>query len=306
MMDSRQLTLRRWGYVLILSILSISVICPLIMAQQPTQSRAELESRLTQNPDDASIHYELGLILAMEKEEAESALTHLETATQKAPQNLKYGNAYRMMCIKLHKIKRGIKFLEQSIKEMEKAEQDFPELRINLAMAYVDRMPSTDIGIVTQARLSTKSIRQLKKVISKQPDSWAGTFALGMNHLYWPRVMRHAPKSIEAFQKCIAIQDAMIKKTGKPKYYFVRTYLGLGDAYIKHKKFDKAREIWQKGQEYFPEDPHLKERLEITDDKALGKFVNKYRGLGAVVNTDLTILWSSEPVYQDFFGPDTY
>ena len=323
MMDSR-----RWGYGLILNILSVSVIfvClitaanewPLAMAEQPTQNLAELESRLVQNPDDASVHYELGLFLAMKGD----PLTFLETAIRLEPQNMKYGNTYRVMCVKLHQIERAVKFFEQTVRGMEKAKQDFPGLRLNHAMSYVDQMPSSNIGIVTQAQLSTKSMRQLKKVLEKQPDSWAGTFAMAMNHLYWPKAMRHSPKSIEFFQKCLALQDDMMKKAGKPKHYFVRVYIGIGDAYAKDKKFDEARKIWRKGQEYFPEDVPIKERLAIIDDKALGEFVDNYRNLAARVNTDLSItwspesvsqkitdpaiLWSAESVYRDIFGPDTY
>ncbi len=114
--------------------------------------------------------------------------------------------------------------------------------------------------------------------------------------------MRHLGRSIEGFEKCIAIQEAMTKETGKPKFYFVRAYLGLGDAYAKGKKYDEAREIWRQADALFPENPRLKQRLELTDNKALGKFIGKERGLGAVVNTDLTILWSSESVYRDVFG----
>ncbi len=286
--------------VVVLSFLSIAVISQIAVGQQPIPSLAELESRLAKNPNDADAHYELGLTLAM-KGDVDSALTHLERATHLVPKELKYGNAYRMMCIKFRQIDRGIKFLEKSVEEMEKANQDIPELRLNLALAYVDKMPSSDIGIVTQARLSTKSIRQLEDVLAKQPDSWAGTYALGMNHLYWPKALRHAPKSIEAFQRCLAIQEKVIKETGEPKPHFVRGYLGLGDAYVKDKKFDEARGVWRSAEAHFPDDPHLKQRLALTDDKTLGKFVDKERGLGVVVDTDLTILWGHESVYQDVF-----
>jgi tetratricopeptide (TPR) repeat protein len=313
MMDSR-----RWGYGLILSILTISVICPLAMAEQPTQSLDELESRLAQNPDDASAHYGMGLLLAMKGD----ALAFLETAIRLEPQNMEYGNTYRAMCVKFHQTERATKFFEQTVREMEKAKQDFPELRINHAMSYVDQMPSSNIGIVTQAQLSTKSMRELKKVLEKKPDFWIATFAMGMNHLYWPKAMKHSPKSIEFFQKCLVLQDDMMKKEGKPKNYFVRVYIGLGDAYAKNGEFDKAHEIWRKGQEYFPEEVHLKERLAIADNEALINFIDDYRQLAARVNTDLSITWSpesvsekitdpaiawsAESVYRDIFGPDTY
>ncbi len=113
--------------------------------------------------------------------------------------------------------------------------------------------------------------------------------------------MRHAPKSIEAFQRCLAIQEKVIKETGEPQPHFVRGYLGLGDAYVKDKQFEEARGIWRSAEAHFPDDPHLKQRLALTDDKALGKFVDKERGLGVVVNTDLTILWGPESVYRDVF-----
>ena len=305
MIDGRRI--HKKSLVVVLSILSLVVISQITRGQQPTPGLAELESRLAQNPNDADAHYELGLALAM-KGDVDSALTHLERATHLAPEVLKCGNAYRMMAIKFRQIDRAIKFLDKAVEEMEKANQvedsrngDIPELRLNLALAYVDKMPSSDIGIVTQARLSTKSIRQLEDVLAKQPDSWAGTYALGMNHLYWPKALRHAPKSIEAFQRCLAIQEKMIKETGEPKPHFVRGYLGLGDAYVKDKKFEEAREIWRSAEAHFPDDPRLKQRLALTDNKTLGKFVDKERGLGVVVNTDLTILWGPESVYQDVF-----
>jgi hypothetical protein len=69
----------------------------------------------------------------------------------------------------------------------------------------------------------------------------------------------------------------------------------VGDAYVKNGQPDEARKVWQEGRKLFPDDERLKERLAMEDNATLTAFVDKVRGLGIVIDTDLAILWGRKP-----------
>ena len=51
--------------------------------------------------------------------------------------------------------------------------------------------------------------------------------------------------------------------------YYVRAYIGLGDAFAKDGHFENARQAWQEGLTAFPIDPELQQRIALqTEDEA--------------------------------------
>ena len=72
-------------------------------------------------------------------------------------------------------------------------------------------------------------------------------------------------------------------------------YIAFGDALVKEGRHDDARRVWEEAQALFPDDPRLKERLALEDDGALTESIDRIRGLGVVVDTDLSILWGRRP-----------
>jgi hypothetical protein len=119
---------------------------------------------------------------------------------------------------------------------------------------------------------------------------WTAWYARAMNHLHWPRAMKHAKMSIHDFEKAIEIQDNL--HLSKPKRCFELTYIGLGDALVKDYRHDEAREVWRKGLELFPHSANLKKRLSFTDNVELEEWMKKARALEKQIDTDLSIVWA--------------
>ena len=163
-------------------------------------------------------------------------------------------------------------------------------LRIELASAYVDKIP-TCRGItksLCRGSLARKSLDRLDEVIAQDRDCWVAFYCRGMNHLHWPRVLRHADDAVKDFKRCIELQGR--DPAGNSKPYYVRTHIGLGDANVKAKQYDQAIAAWQEGLDLFPHSPELKERLAIKGHRAMLKFVERQRGLDRPVDTSLAFL----------------
>ena len=285
---------------------------------QEEKAIAALKAKLNEGGGDAMEHHRVGLHVAKEENKEES-LAHLEMAAEREPDNLRYGNDVRMWCIRFKQYDRNIRFFEKLVNK----NPDVPEPRLQLALAYVDKMPDHMMGIVGQGKLSKQSINQLTKILENEDaikndeTRWSALYALGMNHLYWPKAMRHAPDTIAAFKRCVEFQKKMkvgnglravpdgVTSTGNGTAsgrngtasvpYHVLSYVCLGDAYVKNGQHDEAQKVWKEAQKLFPDDERLKERLAIDDNAKLTEFVDKVRGLGIVIDTDLAILWGRKP-----------
>jgi hypothetical protein len=109
-----------------------------------------------------------------------------------------------------------------------------------------------------------------------------------MNHLHWPRVLRHADDAVKDFKRCVQLQERDPARTSKPHY--VRTHVGLGDAHVKAKAYDQAIAAWRKGLQQFPNSAELQERLAIQGHAAMLEFVGRKRGLDRPVDTSLAFL----------------
>ncbi len=106
--------------------------------------------------------------------------------------------------------------------------------------------------------------------------------------MHWPRALLHSDAAATDLARCIELQRKS-ESVGQENY-FVRTHVALGDAYTKAKKYDRAREAWRQGAKLFAASPELKERLSITDDSALLKYVESKRSLEQPIDTGLTFL----------------
>lgn len=254
---------------------------------------AELKATLERGGGDASAHHSLGLQLASRQDRA-SALAHLEMAAEKTPDDLRFGNDFRLSCARFGEYDRNIRFFERLVERNGPA----PEPQLQLALAYVDKMPDHMMGIVGQSKLSNRSISRLTKVLSNEvalgneQTHWAALYALGLNHLYWPKALRHAPIAIETFERCIEFQKTMKDPSSA---FFVLPYVALGDAHVKDGRHEEARAIWRDAQGRFQDDPRLRERLAVASDAELTKYMDTVRGLGIPVDTDLSILWGRAP-----------
>ena len=171
--------------------------------------------------------------------------------------------------------------------------------RLNKALSYVDKMPYPKLGIVSQGKLSNKSLAELDIVLSIDPECWTAKFIRGMNHLHWPRKLNHAPLAIKDFTELIEMQKKLPAE--KQRDYFSLGYVGLGDSYVKNREegfeenLAKALEAWQLGLHEYPDREELKTRVELytkSDSKEeLIEYIRKLRGLEDPVDTDLSRVW---------------
>ena len=261
-------------------------------AASEARAITQLRERLGAQPGEPEQHNWLGLRLADQGERDES-LAHLEIAVQRDPSNLRFGNDLRLACLRLGRYDRSISFFES----LTETHPDLPEPRLHLALSYIAKMPDHMMGIVGQGKLSKQSIALLTRILGSGGPldgkvRWAALYALGMNHLYWPKALGHAPLSVEAFQRCIEFQ-----KTGLPDLqpFFILPYLGLGDALVKAGEYREAKRVWADARALLGDDERLARRLSIQNDDALTDFVDETRGLGVVVDTDLAVMWGRKP-----------
>jgi len=256
---------------------------PYAHGQQGATGEVErLKLRLITHPEDAESHYQLAALLDKEQKK-EEALAHLEAAVKRAPQNLKYGNQYRLRCAAYQEYDRSVSFFERLVRETPR-----PEVRLQLALAYVDHLVAPGpMGVIAQASLSTKSIEELNKILEKDPTSWPALYGRGMNQLHWPKAFRRTAEAVADFKKLLQLQDAHPQT---PRPHFALTYIALGDAYVRDGQIEQGVGVWRDGIKRFPENADLQRRLAIDDEYKLVRFIDKERSLKAKVNTDLSVL----------------
>ena len=259
--------------------------CAALLGGAPPPDLDRLRADVTRRPGDAAAQFGLGIALPL-PERKQEALAHLEKAIALEPGSVKYGNEYRKVCVRVKEYERSITFLEAQVE----AHPDVQALHLNLALAYVDKMPVPTLGIVGQGILSNRSIGELNKVLQKEAGSWAAMYGRAMNHLHWPKVLRHAPQAIEDFRACLWLQAGVPPEKLRPHHLL--PYLGLGDAYVKNDQLTEARSVWKEAQKLFPKDVRLAHRLAVGDED-LRQFVDEERGLARPIDTDLSFLWSS-------------
>jgi tetratricopeptide (TPR) repeat protein len=141
---------------------------------------------------------------------------------------------------------------------------------------------------VSKGTLARKSLDVLDPLIETSPDPWLPLYCRGMNHLHWPRSLRHSDDAAADFRRCIETQQTTGDPAGRP--YYERTYVALGDAYAKDGHLDDARRVWTEAIVLFPDSAALQQRLAITDARSLRRFVEDARSLQRPIDTDLSFV----------------
>ncbi len=236
--------------------------------QQPTIDPADMKRMLTEVED------------ALRKEFPPAA-----DGTDGAPPTFALASTYRARCAQFGQQDRAVKFFSDLVRQRP---SDL-RLRIELACTYVDKIPTCGglAAIVSKGTLARKSLTELDAVVTRRQDLWVARYCRGMNHLHWPRALRHSDDAVVDFTQCIKLQQTHDDAI-RPDYY-VRAHIALGDSYAKMSQFDKARKAWREGLRLFPESDALKDRLAIADD-ALLAYVEGVRNLQQPIDTGLAFL----------------
>lgn len=219
--------------------------------------------------------------------ERDAILSELEEKVRNHPNDIAIASKYRIQCVKLGEFDRAAPFFESLTNEYPKIRN----IRLQLALTYVDKIPKCGgmAAIVCKGTLARKSLVQIGILIEADETWWPAIYARAMNHLHWPRTLKHSPMAIADFKRCI---ELLKTKNGSKQVrsYHVRTYIGLGDAFAKNGEFKEAQAAWREGLSRFPGTPELKERIALkTGEEALA-FVEKARNLEEQIDTDFSFL----------------
>lgn len=195
------------------------------------------------------------------------------------------GSQYRIRCAAEHQHDRAIALFKRLI---DKDPSDFRN-RIQLACAYVDKIPTCGgmAAIVSKGTLARKSLDELDRVLAEHPDLWVARYCRGVNHLHWPRALRHSDAAVADLTECTRPQG---RGESLPPDLDLRVFVLLGDAFAKGGNFSRAQEAWRNGLRRHPESTALSQRLAITDNAALLKLVESQRSLERPIDTDLSFL----------------
>ena len=176
---------------------------------------------------------------------------------------------YRRKVIEGPDAERGVRFF----RELVEASPSDGDLRVQLALALIDRTPDRALGSVRKGLLSSEALEAIAPVIDANPGSWGLYYLRGMIHLNWFTKLKHVPFALEAFEKCLEIQ----KENEGEKTFYALPYRAIGDAYVKNGEFSKGRQrYWRVGLKKFPNDRGLTERVDLTAYMA-GPYVEERR-----------------------------
>ena len=144
-------------------------------------------------------------------------------------------------------------------------------------------------AIVCKGTLARRSLNPLDEMLAEREDDWVVRYARGMNHLHWPRALRHSADAVADFERCLELQ----LQEDETRSYFERTYILLGDAHAKNKSYDDARGVWIDGLKRFPGSAAITARMAIEGDDALLDYILDQRSLEQPIDTDFSFVDAS-------------
>ncbi len=240
----------------------------------------------TREPVDVTALGESSSKPVLSPEEKEALLVGLEEQIRGQPDDLGRACNYRTQCIMLDEHDRSVAFFEGLAEE----HTAVTNVRLQLAAAYVDKIPTCGgmAAVVSKGTLARKALDQTGILLAADDTWWPAVYSRAMNHLHWPRALKHSAAAARDFRRLIELQG----EQGGPnsRSYYVRAHVGLGDALAKDGDFAAARKAWQDGLDLFPGDADLEQRVELKTSAQAQAFVEKARNLEKQIDTDFTFL----------------
>jgi tetratricopeptide (TPR) repeat protein len=206
---------------------------------------------------------------------SERRLKELEQAVAADPENLLLGAGYRQMTIATGLFDRAI----DCFRKLAKANGSGPNVKVNLALAYVDKVPTA--GDIRRLYLGRDAMNALTEVIAVRPSVLA-YYLRGRINLYYNRFIFHrTDKGVADLTQALSLVTP-----DTPRPLVAQTYAALGDGYFRLENLSKAREVWSMGLAACPDDAGLKTRLE-NDGQALLEVVTAALSAGRRSDTSL-------------------
>lgn len=237
----------RWTASTIVAVLILCASLPLAAAQRPSR------------PDPAF----------------EERLRTLERAVAGDPESLELGADYRQVTLAAGLFDRAIGFFHQ----LAEAKGSGPNVKINLALAYVDKVPRA--GDIRRLYLGRDAMNALTASIEARPCVLA-YYLRGQINLYYNRLIFHrTDKGVADLTQALAM---VTNET--PPLLVARIYTALGDGYFRLGNLPQARATWSTGLARYADDAGLRTRLE-KDGQALLEVVTAALSAGRRSDTSL-------------------
>ncbi|MCP3904664.1 MAG: hypothetical protein GY715_13640 [Planctomycetes bacterium] len=216
-------------------------------------------------------------------EEVERRLTVLERLLRDRPPVRELASRYRARCAEYGEHDRSIVFF----RELVEADPGDRFAALELSCAYIDKIPTRGgiAAVVSKGTLARKSLDILDELLEDDPRWWLALYCRGMNHLHWPRALRHNAAAADDFRRCIELQRRSGAGAGRP--YYVRAHIARGDALAKDGRYGDARRAWRSGLRLFPGNPELLRRLDRKDRRDVRALIEDVRTLERPIDTDL-------------------
>jgi len=148
--------------------------------------------------------------------------------------------------------------LDQAIAELEQRMANDPrtaEYPATLGQAYL-RKSETLQDVREMGILAMKADQVFDTALGLDPTNWEARFTKAVALSYWPPMLNKGQEVIDHFQTLIQQQEAQA-----PQPQFAMTYVRLGDQYQKAGNADYAKQVWQRGTAFYPNDQELSAKL---------------------------------------------
>ncbi len=227
---------------------------------------------------------------AVEAGRWEKAVASFEAAIAAEPENLRYGTEYRQAVIAAVDAGAEKDLYDRAIAFFERLVADHPEAAnawLNYGFIHVDKIPVE--GAITQVILANTSLGHFTTALVIE-ESWLGLYSRGHAYLFWPPIFGFTPDGVADLERAVEISQTDERK----RPYYARAWAALGDGHWRLKDLTKAREVWKKGLEIYPDDPELKARVDSADDKALVAYLEAHYDTGNRVGTHLREIFDDQ------------
>ncbi|GIQ71462.1 hypothetical protein XYCOK13_42860 [Xylanibacillus composti] len=214
---------------------------------------------------------------------------YLQAAVAFHPGHLGYSTAMRQAMIANDQHEELIAFLQSLLRDSKDFE---PEIRLQLALAYVDQLQDPSLGTASLGQLSYQSIEEANVILEQHPHDWMGHFLRGINNLYWPVGLQRIEKSIQDLSYCVAVAK---RHADQELVMWPMAYAALGDALVKGGSVEEGFAVWKEGAAAYPEYEPLQERV-LAGISQAEELVGDIRGMEQFQRptpelTDISVIW---------------
>lgn len=143
-----------------------------------------------------------------------------------------------------------------AIEDYAKAHPNDAAAQTGKGSAYLQKL-WTEKNDIAKGVLATKADAAFNEALDIDPNQWDARFLKATSLSFWPPVMGKQPEAVKHFEILVQQQEA----TGGKRGGYDQTYLYLGNLYAQQGKADKAKEMWQRGLDLFPDNDALREKM---------------------------------------------